>query len=272
MPKKKVWWVILWTVLAAVFIIGGPFAINETYKVGNEYVTMWGAAYVLGYYGAILGTVATIIALAFTIWFTRKQIQRDSYLKNETEKWRLIDSTIGNILFEIDPMAVLKQEIDSGFADYDKAVNLFQKYQMSCRLATDQLMTRVNTVDYKKIERLVNQIQKVAEKFFQLSQNKVDQYGRMRQLREREATLKLLAIEQQYPGSLSASEVAKHQETIRMTEGICLEDIINVLGEISKEFMKEYDKEFRPLLQLKGATFEVIHQQIQAKADAILSF
>ena len=111
MPKKQAWLSAILIVIALVFIIGGPFAINEAYKAGNGYITMWGAEDVLSYYGAILGATATIGALAFTIWFTKKQIQRDTYLKNETDKWRQIESTIGNILNEIDPMTMLKRGI-----------------------------------------------------------------------------------------------------------------------------------------------------------------
>ena len=151
-------------------------------------------------------------------------------------------------------------------------MNQLSKYCMNCRIATDQLMTRVNTVDFKMISELVKQIQEVADKFFQLSQKEIDQHNKRLQLQQRENALKLLAIEQKSPGSLPASEVARHQETIRMTDGICLGEITSAINEINKEFWNIYDTEFRPLLQFKGKTFEVINMQIQAKANAILLF
>ena len=117
MRKKQALKVTLLIVALAVFIIGGPFAINEAYKAGNGYVTMWGAEDVLSYYGAILGATATIVALALTIWFTKRQIQRDAYLKNETDKWRQVESTIGSILNEINPMIMLKRGMDTEFID-----------------------------------------------------------------------------------------------------------------------------------------------------------
>lgn len=46
--------------------------INESYKNGQGYITMWNAADVLSYYGNILGSAATIIALIVTIRFTSK--------------------------------------------------------------------------------------------------------------------------------------------------------------------------------------------------------
>lgn len=272
MPKKQAWWVTILIVIVVGFIIGGPIAINEAYKAGNGCITVWGAEDVLSYYGAILGATATIVALAFTIWFTKKQIQRDAYLKNEIDKWRQIDSTIGSILNEINPMIMLRREMDIEFTDSSHAMNQFSKYSMSCRIATDQLMTRVNTVDFKRIAELVKQIQEVADKLFQISKKKIDQYNKQLQLQQRENALKFLTIEQKCPGSLPASEVAMHQETIRMTDGICLEEITDSINEINKEFWNIYDTEFRPLLQLKGTTFESIYMQIQANADAILSF
>ena len=272
MRNKRAWKVILLIVALAVLIIGGPFAINEAYKAGNGYVTMWGAEDVLSYYGAILGATATIAPLAFTIWFTKKQIQRDAYLKNETDKWRQIESTIGNILNEINPMTMLKRGMDTEFIDPSHAMNQFSKYSMDCRLTTDQLMTRVNTLDFKMISELVKRIQEVADKLFQLSQKEIDQYNKRLQLQQRDNALKLLAIERKCPGSLPASEVAKHRETIRMTDGICSEEISNSINKINKEFWSIYDTEFRPLLQFKGTTFESINMQIQSNADARLSF
>ena len=272
MPKKKTWMVILLIVVVAVLTIGVPFAINEAYKVDNGYVTMWGAEDVLSYYGAILGATATIAALALTIWFTKKQIQRDAYLKNETDKWRQVESTIGSILNEINPMIMLKRGMDTEFIDPGYAMNQFSKYSMDCRLTTDQLMTRVNTFDFKMISELVKRIQEVADKLFQLSQKEIDQHNKRLQLQQRENALKFLTIEQKCPGSFPASEVAMHQKTIRMTDGICLEEITDSINEINKEFWNIYDTEFRPLLQLKGTTFESIYMQIQANADVILSF
>ena len=53
MRKKQALKVTLLIVALAVFIIGGPFAINEAYKAGNGYVTMWGAEDVLNFRNCI---------------------------------------------------------------------------------------------------------------------------------------------------------------------------------------------------------------------------
>lgn len=76
--KKSVIKIIVWIFLFTIVI---PIAINESYKHGVIYITKWDAADVLSYYGTILSVAATVIAMAITIAFTRKQINRDSYLK-----------------------------------------------------------------------------------------------------------------------------------------------------------------------------------------------
>lgn len=79
---------IIFGIIAAIFLIVGiPIIINECYKANCGYITVWDGADVLGYYGAILGSIIAVATLAITIIFTKKQIQRDSFLKNENEKW-----------------------------------------------------------------------------------------------------------------------------------------------------------------------------------------
>ena len=68
-------------IIAAIFLIVGiPIIINECYKANCGYITVWDGADVLGYYGAILGSIIAVATLAITIVFTKKQIQRDSFL------------------------------------------------------------------------------------------------------------------------------------------------------------------------------------------------
>ena len=54
--------------------VGVPILINEAYKRHMPYGVSWNPGDALAYYGALLGAVATIIALIWTISFTRKQI------------------------------------------------------------------------------------------------------------------------------------------------------------------------------------------------------
>ena len=139
----------------------------------------------LSYYGAILGSIVTIVGLAITIQFTRKQIERESFLKSENEKWAKTEMVVSDILNEINPMSTLKQVMDTGFTDPQNARLSLQKYQISCRTAADQLIACVNTVDYKNIKELVDYIADVADKLFQVSQKEIDQYSKQLELKRR---------------------------------------------------------------------------------------
>ncbi len=94
---KKVKVIIIWLVVIFFFVGVIPIIINESYKYGalhGGYITMWDAADVLSYYGTLLGSISTIVALAITISFTRKQIQRDRFLERNREKWGKVDAVI----------------------------------------------------------------------------------------------------------------------------------------------------------------------------------
>lgn len=54
---KKPWikWGIIGLLAVIIFVIVVPIVINECYKANSGYMTIWGAADVLSYYGTILG-------------------------------------------------------------------------------------------------------------------------------------------------------------------------------------------------------------------------
>lgn len=87
MKHKLHFWVIA-VLIALLLIIGVPIGINEAYKYNSGYLTLWGAPDVLSYYGTILSATIVIATLAVTIIFTRRQIQRESFLRSKTEQWR----------------------------------------------------------------------------------------------------------------------------------------------------------------------------------------
>lgn len=56
--KKK--WICVATIVVFVAIIAIPIIINESYKAGQGYLTVWEGKDVLSYYGSVLGAVGTI--------------------------------------------------------------------------------------------------------------------------------------------------------------------------------------------------------------------
>ncbi|MBC3897996.1 hypothetical protein GH811_00015 [Acetobacterium malicum] len=75
--------VITGIVIGICFGIVGPIVINQLYKYGNTYggyLTLWEATDLLQYYGTLLGATATIIAVIWTINFTRESAEKDRRL------------------------------------------------------------------------------------------------------------------------------------------------------------------------------------------------
>ena len=65
-------WVLLG--LGATFILVGiPILINECYKAGGGYITMWEASDVLSYYGTVVGAVIAVATIAITISLTESK-------------------------------------------------------------------------------------------------------------------------------------------------------------------------------------------------------
>lgn len=109
---KKLVKIIAIVLTMLVLIFGVPIVINECYKANCGYSTAWDASAMLGYYGVILGAIITVLTLIATITFTKKQIQRESFLKTESEKWSKLKSIFLDILSNINPMVTLKDVMD----------------------------------------------------------------------------------------------------------------------------------------------------------------
>lgn len=76
-PIYKTWWIYPCAILLIVaFVVGVPIAINEAYKVGEGYITVWGGSDVLSFYAVVLSGVISITALIVTIIHNRKETDR----------------------------------------------------------------------------------------------------------------------------------------------------------------------------------------------------
>ena len=66
---RKSWtkWILI-AVIALALIVGVPIIINECYKTNSGYMTMWGAADALAYYGTILGALVAVATVVVTIF------------------------------------------------------------------------------------------------------------------------------------------------------------------------------------------------------------
>lgn len=264
---------IIFCITVTIFLIAGiPIIINECYKANCGYITVWSGADVLGYYGAILGSTIAVATLAITIVFTKKQIQRDAFLKNETEKWDNLKKIFLQILTDINPMRVLKDVMDNGVTDPTKTINLLQRYQLDCKMATDVLNAHLNRMDYPKFKELLGGITTTAEEFVSISQKEIDQYSNFRILQHKDTAYKILKIEEEHPGSFLPEDIAFNMEIVKNCESISYKEINQQIMQINSEFIKLYEEKYRELLQLTGSTFEIISVEMQKYADFMLSF
>ena len=186
MRKSKFFAIIISAFLLSVVVI--PIAINESYKHGVVYVTKWDAADVLSYYGSLLGSVSTILALVITIIFTKKQIQRDRFLELNRTKWEKVDLSVTQMLIDISPL---------------KMCNLLQ-YEATAKTSLNNIKCYINPIEYRKIEVLIEEIYNSIMHFCKIGDELLDEY----------LTLQTLALE--HGGTIPNEELLKHLD--RATE------------------------------------------------------
>ena len=269
---KRVLKIILGILVISVFFVGIPIVINECYKANCGYSTAWDASAMLGYYGTILGAIITVVTLVATITFTKKQIQRESFLKNESEKWSKLKSIFLDILSNINPMGTLKEVMDNGFIDPTKAIHILQRYQMNCKTSTDLLNAYLNMNDYPKVKHLIDGIAEMAEEFVDISSGEIEQYSDFRILQNKDSAYQMVEIEKARPGSFSTENLATNQEIIEKLKNISSENINSQIAFYNSEFIRVYETKYRALLQSIGSTFETLEVATAQEADRLLNF
>ena len=269
---KRVLKIILGILVISAFLVGIPIVINECYKANCGYSTAWDASAMLGYYGTILGAIITVVTLVATITFTKKQIQRESFLKNESEKWSKLKSIFLDILSNINPMGTLKEVMDNGFIDPTKAIHILQRYQMNCKTSTDLLNAYLNMNDYPKVKHLIDGIAEMAEEFVDISSGEIEQYSDFRILQNKDSAYQMVEIEKARPGSFSKENLATNQEIIEKLKNISSENINSQIAFYNSEFIRVYETKYRALLQSIGSTFETLEVATAQEADRLLNF
>lgn len=272
MKNKRMIKIIGLIVLFSFLIVVIPVIINECYKANSGYLTVWSGADLLGYYGSILGSAIAAITLVVTIVFTKKQIQRESYLKSEEEKWDKIENVFSDMLVKINPINTLLKTMDNGLIDPTKAINILQKYQMNCKIAGEQLNSHLNIKDFPKVENLIKHIADASEEFDNASQLQIEQYTILRNIRYRDIVEQMIKTKEEHPGCFADEDLQINMEIIEQTKNIRSEDIENELLQHKLKVINIYETIYKPLLKLKGITFEKINNEIQQNADNILRF
>lgn len=251
------------------FAVGVPLIINELYK-HLGYVTMWSAADVLSYYGAVLGASITVGTLAITILFTRKQILRESYLENRKESWSKIDEVFTATLKSINPIPPIKESIESDQKDISEIIKIFRSYQMSCQMAVDEVIPQLNSEDYLKVKELIDQMIITSNQCFRVTEEELVAYSKLQNLNGRKDAQQTLETETKHPGSFPAPILAFCRDLLQNTDGLAEDIIWRDIVQINKKLIDVYENSYRPLLAQKRDVFEKIDNEVQKEADSIL--
>ena len=78
MKNKRYLWLILAGVVLLLLTFGVPIIINELYKKNSGYMTIWGAADVLGYYGMIVAALLGVAGVYLTVYVSNKNYREDA--------------------------------------------------------------------------------------------------------------------------------------------------------------------------------------------------
>lgn len=63
---------------AVIVLVGGPFLINECYKKGIGYITLWGADDMLAYYGTVIAAIVGVLGVYLTVCVSNKNYRDDA--------------------------------------------------------------------------------------------------------------------------------------------------------------------------------------------------
>lgn len=272
MKRKQLIRIIVCIFVGIFLVFGIPIIINECYKTNSGYITVWSGADVLGYYGTILGSIIAVTTLAVTIIFTKKQLQRETFLKNESAKWDKLRDVFLQILDNINPMKTFKDVFDNGFIDPSEAINILQKYQLSCKLANDQLIANINKEDEPKFHKLISDIVVIAEGFIEIVQKEIDQYSDLRIWQNKDNIVKMAEIEKLTSENSTNEEPTFNEQMLEKLKNISYEKIDAEITKLNNEIIKKYETDYRALLHQVGSTFDEINFKTQQRADRILLF
>lgn len=244
MDKKRV---CLWALAMALFAIAGPFVINWCYQCDAVIITTkWGAADMLSYYGTLLGATATILTLACTISFTRKQIQRERFLERNRSKWEMVESIIMQALLDISPLKMCSFD-NSGNANVmiQNRISGLQSYAATAKTSLDRIKCYINPDEYKQIADYVAEISCAIMQFCKIEDELAKEY----------MTLQTIAINNN--GTIPNEEKVLHFART---------------NEIMEKIPIAHSGLYQRLLDRKRDVFEKIYADIDAQADQLLRF
>ncbi len=263
---------ILFIIVAGIIlIVGVPVAINEAYKANNGYLTLWTAADVLSYYGTILGAAATIGALIATILFTKRQIQRQSYIDLQEKKWDRIDALVSDALETIHPSRMNEILANAIWKEKGEVISDFHLYIHRLHLAQDSLIGNISSEDYKEIKAVVDGILNAAQQYSNIALELINLHSKFLQLKMRENAQTSLRIMQANPNTYDAKLADEYLQLIQEYGDLSNESINNEINKVQSKITELHHNGYINLLAQKRQTFSVITERRNQQANKILN-
>lgn len=223
-------------------IVGIPIIVNAI-----------GCPELLSYYGGLVGAIVAIL-------FTRKQVQRESFLKNEMDKWTRLKSIFLQILDNINPMTVLKEVACCGISEPAKAIRILRQYQIDCAIEKDLLYAHLSVEDHPKFKDLINDIELFVKESIEISEKMIEQYSNWRILEYKDYET---INEMREKKNISDENIIKNMNLTRIKKNIMYSNA---------ESQQIYEDKYRVLLQHVGAKFHELEADTQRQADSMLVF
>ena len=249
------------------FIVGIPILINESYKNGQGYITMWNAADVLSYYGNILGSAATIIALIVTIRFTSKtneenynQQKKLIIAEYKTEQYKKDFKVQSKQLRELRDTILLKMFDQNSINEliFGKPFNqLFENISFYCKLCVEEINNSSSTKEDKEfwgksLQSLYGML-KIVGSCFQEDIAKETKIEPETSTKKDSTLLEQIKIAS---GEKLTNKKADREESKKVAEREKYNKLKSELFKYKNDIQEEYDKIYNEYIQYKEIQLE----------------
>ena len=268
--KKKTLFAIAVLFGIILFVFGVPIVINECYKAGG-YVTLWSAEDVLSYYGTILGATVSVVVLAATILFTRKQIRHNQFVNSQSEKWKSVDAIINQAIESVQPLHVAQMVYaDVGYEHAGETINKLQRHIMNMKKSLDMINCHLDSAERKRLSALIQQILTCMQEVESLASQMVQQLSCIQKNKLHENYKELLRLALQSPGTVDDETVQNYQNYLKANPYTSPDKITEEIGDIGLKLVGIYNTTYQSLLDKKREVFRDIERENMEKADEIL--
>ncbi len=259
--------IIIIMIVSVFFIVGIPILINESYKNGQGYITMWNAADVLSYYGNILGSAATIIALIVTIRFTSKtneenynQQKKLIIAEYKTEQYKKDFKVQSKQLRELRDTILLKMFDQNSINEliFGKPFNqLFENISFYCKLCVEEINNSSSTKEDKEfwgksLQSLYGML-KIVGSCFQEDIAKETKIEPETSTKKDSTLLEQIKIAS---GEKLTNKKADREESKKVAEREKYNKLKSELFKYKNDIQEEYDKIYNEYIQYKEIQLE----------------